>query len=108
MSGFVVDGRCYPTTAEAVQAVTTWLPSAKSSGVCYFAAPGDYPAASGEVVNARLTCLDVATGATSAQSLAWALPHCEQGFADYGGEYLLFVLALAFAVFSGFRTGYRP
>lgn len=108
MSGYVVDGRCYPTASEAASAVTSWLPSAKSGGVCYFAAAGDYPSLAGEVVSARLTCLDVATGASSAQSLAWALPHCEQGFADYGGEYLLFVLALAFAVFSGFRTGYRP
>lgn len=107
MSGFLVDGRCHETAGDVLAAVTAWLPTSKPGGVCFFATGGDLPSLAGSVVSARLSCLDVVTGASTAQSLSWGLPSCEPGFADYGLEYVIFVVALVFAAFSGFRTGYR-
>lgn len=103
--GFGFGGRCFKDEAALLADALVSMPQVPGH-VCQWGG-GVGPTIVGNVLSGTLGCRSLTVGDQWQQSFVVELPRCEQGFGDYGAEYVLFVLALVFAVFSGFRTGFR-
>lgn len=104
--GYAWNGTCYPDTATALANFAKDVPTANPTGINAFTAA---PTISGtglitwSISNRPLngTTATTRTGTTQLQT-------CTEGVEQWPVQSLLFVAALFFAAFTGFRSGYRP
>lgn len=105
--GYAWNGTCYQDTAAALNAFAAQVPSVSPSGINAFAgvpAIGGGGLISWSITNRPLDAADstLRTGTTQLLSCS------NEGLEQWPIQSILFYLALAFAVFAGFRTGFRP
>lgn len=103
--GYGFAGRCFKDEASLIADALVRMPQVPGY-LCEWGG-GVGPAFQGTALTGTLGCRSLTSGEVTQQSFAVQIARCEQGFGDYGVEYLLFVVALIFAAFVGFRTGYR-
>lgn len=103
--GYAWHGVCYPDSAKALEAFANDLPSASGNGVVGFASP---PSIAGSVVSWTVTNVRLDGSASTTTTGTTALQSCTDTVAQYPVQSILFYLALLFAAFAGFRTGFRP
>lgn len=104
--GYAWNGRCYQDTASALAAFAKDVPTADAAGINSFtAAPtiGGTGNISWSISNRPLsgTTATTRTGTTQLQT-------CVDAMDQWSIQSVLLLLALVFAVFSGFKTGFRP
>lgn len=105
--GYAWNGICYQDASSALAAFADQVPSSSGNAINSFVAT---PVISGtgliswSISNRPLTTTDATTrtGTTQLQVCA------SEGLDQWPIQSILFYLALAFAVFAGFRTGFRP
>jgi len=105
--GYAWNGTCFQDTAAALDAFAEQVPSVSAAGINAFSGA---PTISGSgliswsIVNRPLTTTDATTRTGTTQLL-----NCSnEGLDQWPIQSILFYLALCFAVFAGFRTGFRP
>ena len=105
--GYAWNGICYQDTATALAAFAEQVPSSAGNAINSFTVN---PTISGtglitwSISNRPLTttAATIRTGTTQLQACT------SEGLDQWPIQSILFYLALAFAVFAGFRTGFRP
>jgi len=104
--GYAWNGVCHPDTGAALNAFAASVPAVTGSAVNSFAA---VPGISGSglvswsIVSKPLTSADVVMVTGTTQLLT-----CTEGVDQWPVQSLLLPIALFFAAFAGFKTGYRP
>lgn len=105
--GYAWNGICYQDTAAALSAFAEQIPASVGGSINSFTAN---PTISGtglitwSISNRPLTTTDATTRTGTTQLQACT----SEGLDQWPIQSILFYLALAFAVFAGFRTGFRP
>lgn len=105
--GYAWNGICYQDTAAARDAFAEQIPSSAGNAINSFTTT---PIISGtglitwSISNRPLTTTDATTRTGTTQLQACT----SEGLDQWPIQSILFYLALAFAVFAGFRTGFRP
>ncbi len=104
--GYAWDGVCYATSAKALNAFTASVPQAGDTGVVTLNSAVINGAG---LVSWSIDHYAFADGAAVTQTGTTQLPACSADLFDQiPVQSMLFTLALAFALFAGFRTGFRP
>ena len=104
--GYAWNGVCHPDTGAALNAFAASVPSVTGAVVNSFAAA---PVISGSglvswsIFSKPLTSADAVMVTGTTQLLT-----CSEGVDQWPVQSLLFPIALFFAAFAGFKTGYRP
>lgn len=104
--GYAWNGVCYQDTAAALAAFAKQVPSADGSGINYFTTPPTIDAAgkiSWSISNYPLNGFLAVTKTGTVQ-----LQTCVDALDQWPVQSIVFLLALFFAAFIGFKTGYRP
>lgn len=104
--GYAWGGVCYQGSAEALAAFAKDVPSASPSGINTFTAAPTISGAglvSWSISNRPLNT----TAATTWTGTTQLLSCTNEGMEQWGVQSLLFYVALFFAAFLGFKTGFR-
>jgi len=105
--GYAWNGICYQDTSTALAAFSEQVPSSAGNAINSFTAIPTISATgliTWSISNRPLTTTDATTRTGTTQLQACTTETLEQ----WPIQSILFYLALAFAVFAGFRTGFRP
>ncbi|MBN8461497.1 MAG: hypothetical protein J0M01_01575 [Dechloromonas sp.] len=103
--GFGWNGVCYPDAPAALEAFALDVPSSDSGGVNAFV--GMPSISGGGLVSWSIVKIPFGGDAVTSTGTT-QLQACNEGVEQWPVQSLLLVVALFFAAFSGFRTGYRP
>lgn len=104
--GYAWNGTCYQDTASALSAFATDVPSATAAGINAFTAQPTISASglvTWSISNRPLSGTTATTRTGTTQLLA-----CTEGVDQWSEQSILWIAAIFFAAFLGFRTGYRP
>lgn len=103
--GFAWNGVCYSSTSKALSAFSATVPQSDGSAVVTL---NSAVINGGGLINWTITHTPF-VGDSSTVSDSTQLPPCPSDLLNQlPVESMLFSLALAFAFFAGFRTGFRP
>lgn len=103
--GYAWSGICHPDTATALTAFAKAVPSADAAGIISFTAQPTINASgliTWSISHRPLTGTDATTRTGTTQ-----LQACTEGVDQWPVQSLLFIAALFFAAFIGFKSGYR-
>jgi len=105
--GYAWNGVCYQDTAGALASFTREIPSADAAGIISFTANPTIGA--GGLVTWSISHRPLTGTAPTTRTGTTQLPSCTtEGLNQWPVQSIVFYLALIFAVFAGFRTGFRP
>lgn len=105
--GYAFNRVCYDTTAGALEAFIKQVPNVDPVGITTFTA---LPTISGVgVISWSISHRPLTGTAATTRTGTTALPQCSSSYMDqYPLQSILLPLALFFAAFIGFRSGFRP
>lgn len=105
--GYAWNGICYQDTAAARDAFAEQIPSSAGNAINSF---NTTPSISGTgLITWSISNRPLTTTAATTRTGTTQLQACtSEGLDQWPIQSILFYLALAFAVFAGFRTGFRP
>lgn len=107
LMGYAWNGVCYQDTASALAAFTKDVPNIDASGINSFTTS---PTISGSgLISWAITNRPLNAASDSAWTGSTQLLSCASELMDqYPVQSVLLIVALFFAAFAGFRTGFRP
>jgi len=104
--GYAWNGVCHADTASALDAFAASVPALSGNAITSFSS-APFISGSGlvtwSVISNPLTSADPVTVAGTTQLL-----NCNEGVDQWPVQSLLLPIALFFAAFAGFKSGYRP
>jgi hypothetical protein len=105
--GYAWNGACYQDTASALAAFAEQVPSATASGINSFTTVPTIGAAG--LITWSISNRPLTTTAATTRTGTTQLQVCAtEGLDQWPVQSIVFYLALMFAVFAGFKTGFRP
>jgi len=105
--GYAWNGICYQDTASALDAFAEQVPSVSPAGINAFSVPPSI--GGGGLITWSITNRPLNSADATLRSGTTQLFTCTtEGLEQWPVQSIVFYLALAFAVFAGFRTGFRP
>lgn len=105
--GYAWNGVCYQDTAAALAAFAKSVPSSDATGINAFSAPPTIDG-SGVITWAIVNHPFGGLGVPVTRSGTVQLQACADALDQWPVQSIVFLLALFFAAFMGFKTGYRP
>lgn len=100
------NGICYQSDADALAGFTQDIPSADASGIIAFTA---LPSINSGLINWSISHSPLTDALVTTRTGTTQLQYCNnEGLNQWPVQSIVFYLALIFAVFAGFRTGFRP
>lgn len=105
--GYAFKGVCYDRTAGALDAFIKQVPNVDSTGIVTFTALPTISATG--VITWSISHRPLTGTAATTRTGTTALPQCSASFMDqYPVQSILLPVAIFFAGFLGFRSGFRP
>lgn len=103
--GYAWNGTCHPDTATALDHFAKSIPSADAAGVISFTAQ---PTIDGNgLISWSIAHRPLTDTVSTTRTGTTQLQTCAEGIDQWPVQSLLFIAALFFAAFIGFKSGYR-